>query len=322
MQLLVGVEDQHRHHHGAPDEPAVQPEGIRPQGLVPIDPPGTFAQLGDEVPGLATHDGRLRRADGRDDDGGHGIRERVDEYRDRRGEEAHERARGDRPDRADHLPHLFETGEGVGEGALGHEPRDIGLVCRDRHARDRAEHEDQPGDDGDGEPAGEGQQADRPEDRHPQQVGGHEQGFAADPFGDHAGEQPEHQVGSPLGGTDQADRLLVGLEGVDEKELDRQGRDDRPDRRDRVGGEHPPVASPEPSGSRARLAGRRRHGCWSKTWRRTQACMAIAAAAPALIERVEPNWSMCRTTRHTCCISGVSPGPSWPKTRTHSRGRS
>src|SRR6478735_4011741 len=61
---------------------------------------------------------------------------------------------------------------------------------------------------------------------------------------------------------------------------------------------------------------------WSKTCRRTQACIAMAAAAPALIERVEPNCSMWSTAVHSARIGSDSPGPSWPKTRTHRRGRS
>ena len=51
-------------------------------------------------------------------------------------------------------------------------------------------------------------------------------------------------------------------------------------------------------------------GLWPKTCRRTQACMATAAAAPALMERVEPNCSMCRTTVQALRIRAVSPGPS------------
>jgi tRNA(Arg) A34 adenosine deaminase TadA len=50
--------------------------------------------------------------------------------------------------------------------------------------------------------------------------------------------------------------------------------------------------------------------------------MAIAAAAPALIDRVEPNCSMCSTAVQAARIGSLSPGPSCPKTSTHSRGRS
>src|SRR5699024_2060891 len=35
---------------------------------------------------------------------------------------------------------------------------------------------------------------------------------------------------------------------------------------------------------------------WSKTWRRTQECMVIAAAAAAFIDRVEPYWAMESTS--------------------------
>ncbi len=43
---------------------------------------------------------------------------------------------------------------------------------------------------------------------------------------------------------------------------------------------------------------------------RTQACMAIAAAALALIERVEPNWAMENVPSHDFRASSDSPGPS------------
>ena len=48
--------------------------------------------------------------------------------------------------------------------------------------------------------------------------------------------------------------------------------------------------------------------------------MAIAAAAPALIERVDPNWAIDNVVPHAARISSVSPGPSWPKTSTHASG--
>jgi hypothetical protein len=38
--------------------------------------------------------------------------------------------------------------------------------------------------------------------------------------------------------------------------------------------------------------------------------MAIAAAAPALIDLVDPYWVMCSTAAHASRICGVSPGPS------------
>ena len=63
-------------------------------------------------------------------------------------------------------------------------------------------------------------------------------------------------------------------------------------------------------------------GRWPKVCRRTQACMAMAAAAPAFIDRVEPNWLISSTTSQAASISGEMPGPSCPRTRTQSRGRS
>ena len=52
--------------------------------------------------------------------------------------------------------------------------------------------------------------------------------------------------------------------------------------------------------------------CW-----RIQVCMAIAAAAPALIDRVEPNCAIDNVVSQAARMSSVSPGPSWPKTSTH-----
>ena len=45
--------------------------------------------------------------------------------------------------------------------------------------------------------------------------------------------------------------------------------------------------------------------CW-----RIQACIAIAAAAPALIERVDPNCAMEQTALAASCAAGDRPGPS------------
>ena len=49
--------------------------------------------------------------------------------------------------------------------------------------------------------------------------------------------------------------------------------------------------------------------------------MAIAAAAPALSERVEPYWVIATSEAQASTTSGVSPGPSEPKTRQQARGR-
>src|SRR5699024_2391629 len=61
---------------------------------------------------------------------------------------------------------------------------------------------------------------------------------------------------------------------------------------------------------------------WSKTWRRTQECMVIAAAAAAFIDRVEPYWAMESTSRLAKCASSLSPGPSCPNSSRQRRGRS
>ena len=50
--------------------------------------------------------------------------------------------------------------------------------------------------------------------------------------------------------------------------------------------------------------------------------MAIAAAALALIERVEPNWLISSTTSDALIASSLSPGPSWPNNSTQLSGRS
>src|SRR5450759_5884939 len=47
---------------------------------------------------------------------------------------------------------------------------------------------------------------------------------------------------------------------------------------------------------------------WSNTCRRNHACIAIGAAAPALIERVEPNWAISRIATEASRACGESPG--------------
>ena len=49
--------------------------------------------------------------------------------------------------------------------------------------------------------------------------------------------------------------------------------------------------------------------------------MAIAAAAPALSERVEPRWVMATSREQPATMAGVRPGPSEPKIRQVSRTR-
>lgn len=70
------------------------------------------------------------------------------------------------------------------------------------------------------------------------------------------------------------------------------------------------------------FAGCRYPGSWLKTCRRIQACIAIAAAEAALIERVDPNCSIDSVATAASWTSGVRPGPSWPNTSTQSRGSS
>ena len=49
--------------------------------------------------------------------------------------------------------------------------------------------------------------------------------------------------------------------------------------------------------------------------------MAMPAATPALIERVEPNWAIETVRAAPARASGVSPGPSWPKSSSERSGR-
>ena len=68
-------------------------------------------------------------------------------------------------------------------------------------------------------------------------------------------------------------------------------------------------------GAEARRGPDRQFTGWSKTWRRTQECMVIAAAAAAFIDRVEPYWAMESTSRLAKCASSLSPGPSCPNSK-------
>ena len=56
------------------------------------------------------------------------------------------------------------------------------------------------------------------------------------------------------------------------------------------------------------------------TWVRTQECIAIAAAAEALIERVEPNCAMENVPSHASRAPSERPGPSCPKRKQTRRG--
>ena len=62
-------------------------------------------------------------------------------------------------------------------------------------------------------------------------------------------------------------------------------------------------------------------GAWPNSCWRIHACMAIAAAAPALIDRVEPYCVIDSTDAHAPCACGVRPSPSCPNSRTHALGR-
>tara|TARA_B100000676_G_C17969481_1_gene782366 strand:- start:18 stop:260 length:243 start_codon:yes stop_codon:yes gene_type:complete len=44
-------------------------------------------------------------------------------------------------------------------------------------------------------------------------------------------------------------------------------------------------------------------------------------ATPALMDLVEPYWEIEQTIEHALCVFDERPGPSWPKTRTHSFGK-
>ena len=46
----------------------------------------------------------------------------------------------------------------------------------------------------------------------------------------------------------------------------------------------------------------------------------MAAAAAALIDRVDPNCRICTSRSEAAIASDVSPGPSCPKSRTHAAG--
>ena len=48
--------------------------------------------------------------------------------------------------------------------------------------------------------------------------------------------------------------------------------------------------------------------------------MAMPAATPALMLRVEPNWAMDTVSAAPALASSVMPGPSWPNISRHSRG--
>ena len=76
---------------------------------------------------------------------------------------------------------------------------------------------------------------DRAEEHGAEHVRPDEQRTASDPVDDDAGEQAEEQVGQPLGRPDDAERGLVGVQRLDEEQLERERRDERAEVRDRVG---------------------------------------------------------------------------------------
>ena len=55
--------------------------------------------------------------------------------------------------------------------------------------------------------------------------------------------------------------------------------------------------------------------CW-----RIHACIAMPAAVPALIDRVEPNCATDTTSETASRAAGESPGPSWPSSSAQARG--
>jgi hypothetical protein len=56
--------------------------------------------------------------------------------------------------------------------------------------------------------------------------------------------------------------------------------------------------------------------------RSAQWYIAMAAAAPALMDRVEPYWLIATSCLQTATSSSVSPGPSEPNARQVRRGSS
>ena len=82
------------------------------------------------------------------------------------------------------------------------------------------------------------------------------------------------------------------------------------------------LASTRPGTEEARSALSPRQAASSprSAYSRIQACIAIAAAAEALIERVEPNCAIEKVPSQASRASSDSPGPSWPKRKQTRRG--
>src|SRR5699024_8084625 len=53
---------------------------------------------------------------------------------------------------------------------------------------------------------------------------------------------------------------------------------------------------------------------------RIQVCLAVPAATPALMERVDPNCAIEQVISALSCASAVTPGPSWPKSSRQRSG--
>ena len=126
--------------------------------------------------------------------------------------------------------------------------RDIGLVGGDRQAGHGAEDEDERGEDRDGEPAGEREDPDGAEDRHPGEVGADEEGLRHGPLGHDTGEQPGRRYGAhwaartmPMA-CSSALRVSMRRNWIASVEMT------VPRLRDGVGGEEPPEAPAQGAG--------------------------------------------------------------------------
>jgi hypothetical protein len=85
--------------------------------------------------------------------------------------------------------------------------------------------------------------ADRAEQHGTEQVCRNEEGTPTDPVHDDAGEHAEKEVGQPLRGPHDPEGCLVGVQRLDEEQLQGEGRDEGAEVRDGVGDpvtdEHP-----------------------------------------------------------------------------------
>ena len=77
--------------------------------------------------------------------------------------------------------------------------------------------------------------ADRAQQHGTEHVCRDEERTSTDPVHDDAGEHAEEEVGQPLRGPHDPERRLVGVQRLDEEQLQGQGRDEGPEVRDGVG---------------------------------------------------------------------------------------